>query len=142
MSQYFNVLKYFFGLIMDYANILFSLLKTLFEEQSTQNHIFLVSLFYNSKFHDHFFDFGSKVISPKSKFSVYRVWVRSLSAPKNLWLKLKFWTIPEQGGVHVACSRATTKRCSSVQKLSIKNAFIFKIRATYLKISRAFGANV
>ena len=64
MSQYFNVLKYFFGLIMDYANILFSLLKTLFEEQSTQNHIFLVSLFYNSKCHDHFFDFGSKVISP------------------------------------------------------------------------------
>ena len=42
------------------------------------------------------------------------------------------------GGVHVACSRATTKRCSSAQKLSIKNAFIFKICATYLKISRTY----
>ena len=42
-----------------------------------------------------------------------------------------------QGGVHVA-----EPRPKYVAALSIKNAFIFKIRATYLKISRAFGAGI
>ena len=69
-----------------------------------------------------------------------RTWLKNLNNITNIT------NIPGQGlgagGVHVACSRATTKRCSSAQKLSSKNAFIFKICPIYLKISRAFGANI